>query len=106
LSKLNDLVAARRERLTQAAEELPSTFQVLLIGGAILLIASLYILGFPTPRTQTVMVVAVAVLTAFNLLLAVVLDHPFSGDVAVSSAPFSQGALADLQIGLSEAHGR
>jgi hypothetical protein len=52
------------------------------------------------------MVLAVAVLTAFNLLPAAVLDRPFSGDVAVSSAPFSQGALGDLQVGLSEDRGR
>ena len=36
----------------------------------------------------------VAALLDFNLLLAVVLDHPFSGDITVSFAPFKQGALS------------
>ncbi len=52
------------------------------------------------------MVLAVAALTAFNLLLAAVLDHPFSGDVTVSGAPLIGGALADLNVGLGDAHGR
>jgi hypothetical protein len=72
------------------------TFQVLLIGGALMLVGFLYVLGVPSGRVQTVMVVSVAALTSFNLLLAVVLDLPFSGDVAVSSEPFTSGTLAQL----------
>ncbi|MDQ3850655.1 MAG: DUF4239 domain-containing protein [Actinomycetota bacterium] len=106
VSRLNDLIASRRERLSDAADELPSTFQVLLFGGAVLLIGSLYLLGLPSARMQTAMVLSVALLTGFNLLLAVVLDHPFSGEVAVSSSPFTQGSLGQLDPTLASARGR
>ena len=35
-----------------------------------------------------------ALLIGFNLLVATLLDHPFSGDVAISSNPFRVGALS------------
>jgi hypothetical protein len=96
VSKLNDLVGARRDRLHASQEALPGTFQVLLVGGAVLLVGFIYFLGIPSARTQAIMVTSVAALTAFNLLLAVVLDHPFSGDVSISPAPFGLGSLSEL----------
>ena len=43
------------------------------------------------------MVVAVATLLGFNLLLALVLDYPFSGKVVVSNKAFTQGGLAPFK---------
>jgi hypothetical protein len=101
---LDELVGARRERLAHAAEDLPASLEVLLVGGALMLIAFLYLLGLPSLRAQTAMVLAVSALVGFNLLIALLLDHPFSGDVAVSNAPFQQGSLENVSGGLEHAH--
>jgi hypothetical protein len=93
VAKLDDLVTARRERLHFAEESLPGTFQALIIGGALLLIAFMFFIGIRSVRVQMTMIVALAALVGVNLLLVVLLDHPFSGDVAVSSHPFEETAL-------------
>jgi hypothetical protein len=96
VSKLDELVAARRERLHFAEESLPSAFQILIVGGAVILVGFMYLIGVARLRVQMTMTVAIAALIAFNLLLIVLLDHPFSGDVGVSDRPFHEGALAQL----------
>lgn len=94
VGKLNELVGARRDRLNASQDELPAEFQILIVGGALMLIFFLYVLSMPNERAHLFMVLAVSALLGFNLLLAVVLDHPFSGDITVSFGPFKQGALA------------
>jgi len=96
VARVNDLTGARRQRLNDAEEALPTTFNVLLVGGALLLLAVTFLFGTRNPRLHVALTVSVAVLLGFNLLLALVLDYPFSGSVAVSSHPFTQGALADF----------
>jgi hypothetical protein len=94
VAKLDEVVGSRRARLAHAQESLPGTFQIMIVGGALLLLGFLYFFGMQSTRAQLVMVVGVAGLIGFNLVLAVVLDHPFSGDMTVSHAPFREGALA------------
>jgi hypothetical protein len=98
VARLNDVVDARRTRLDDAAEELPGAFRTILVAGAILLVASLYLLGIANRRVHTILVAAVAILTSFNLLIAIALDHPFSGDISVSSRPFAEERLAQLHV--------
>lgn len=90
ISEVNEVVADRSGRLQAARESLPGTFQVLVVGGALLLIGSLYFVGMPSARGQTLLVGGVAALIGLNLLLALLLDLPFSGDLNVSSSPFDQ----------------
>jgi hypothetical protein len=90
IGKLNDVVGDRAARLEAARESLPGTFQILVVGGAALLIGSLYFVGMPSMRGQTLLVGAVAVLIGVNLLLALLLDLPFSGQLSVSSSPFDE----------------
>jgi hypothetical protein len=100
VGKLDDVVGTRQERLDDAAESLPTPFQILLWAGAVPLVASLYFLGGGLGRRpQMIVVVIVAGLVGFNLFVAVVLDHPFSGDVAVSNEHFTEGPLADVVSG-------
>lgn len=93
VSRLNDLVQARRERLNDAEGGIPTTFEILLVGGAVLVLAFTFLFGVRSRRLHAAMAVAVAVLLGFNLLVALVLDFPFSGQVSVSNAPYTQGAL-------------
>ncbi|MEA2189481.1 MAG: hypothetical protein QOK16_4492 [Solirubrobacteraceae bacterium] len=96
VTQLNAVVSSRIERLHDATQELPTPFAVLLLVGAALLIASMYLLAVPKLHVHMTIVIAVAVLTSFNLLIAVALDHPFSGDVSVSSKAFGEDKLAEL----------
>lgn len=94
VGRLNDLVAARRARLNGAEQSIPPTFELLLLGGAVLVLAFTFLFGVRSPRLHASMILAVAVLLGFNLLVALVLDYPYSGQVRVSNAPYTQGALA------------
>lgn len=96
LSAANDIGDGRRDRLHAAGESLPGPLVVLLWGGAVLTLAFTILFGVRNPRLHTALVASYAVLLGFSMLLAVVLDHPYSGDVSVSSAPFYDGALGDL----------
>lgn len=98
VGRLNDIVDARRSRLTEASEEMPGAFRLMLVLGSALLIASLYLLGTPNRRLHTILVAAVAVITSFNLLIVAALDHPFSGDISVSNEPFNQQRLKLLHV--------
>jgi hypothetical protein len=94
VGRLDDLVAARRDRLRHATQSLPGPFQVLIFGGAFAVSSLLWFFSIPSLRMQTALVIVVATLIGFNLLIAALLDHPFSGDLAVSTAPFE--AVRDL----------
>jgi ABC-type multidrug transport system fused ATPase/permease subunit len=94
VTAIDDLVEARRARLNDAESELPGTFMVLLVGGAVLTLCFPLVFGVPHRTMHALMSLSLAVLLGFCLLVAIVLDHPFSGDVTVSSAPYHQGALA------------
>ncbi len=94
VTDLNNVVNARRDRLFDANQELPGVLQVLLYGGAAILTASTWLLGMRRFRIQLLMVAGVAALVGFSLFVVIVIDHPFSGDVAVSTLPFRIGVLA------------
>lgn len=96
VARVDDLTGARRERLNDNEESLPLTFEVLLVGGAVLLLLFTFFFSVRSARMHAVLVMAVAALLGFNLLLALVLDFPFSGKVVVSSQPFTQGGLASF----------
>ena len=98
VGRLNDVVDARRSRLSDASEEMPGAFRIMLVLGSALLIASLYLLGTANRRLHTILVVSVAVITSFNLLIVAALDHPFSGDISVSNEPFDQQRLKLLDV--------
>ena len=97
VGRVDELAGARRQRLNDAEESLPTTFDVLLVGGAFLLLGVTFVFGTRNRRLHLVLTVSVAVLLGFNLLLALALDYPFSGSVAVSTHPFTQDALGDFQ---------
>ncbi|MFJ9823893.1 hypothetical protein ACIRSU_05900 [Streptomyces sp. NPDC101160] len=91
---LNDVAGQRRARLNMAEQELPPLLQILAFGGAIVLIPLTFLYGMRKLRIQLLFVASVAGLIGFSLLLVVVLDRPFAGDLSVSPAPYTEGALA------------
>ncbi|MFF5503657.1 DUF4239 domain-containing protein [Streptomyces roseolus] len=94
VAHLNDVAAQRRARITMAEQELPPLLQVLAFGGALVLIPLTFLYGMRRLRIQLLFVASVAALIGFSLLLVLVLDRPFAGDLGVSPAPYKEGALA------------
>ncbi|MFD9902875.1 hypothetical protein [Streptomyces sp. NPDC059063] len=94
IDDLNEVVAQRRARLTIADQELPGLLKVLVYGGALVFIPLTFLYGVRSRRVQLVFVGSVAALIGFSLLLVVVLDHPFAGNISVDTMAFKVGPLA------------
>lgn len=99
LSRLNDLVTARRVRLDDANLSLPVVFQILLVLGAILALSTTFYFKPFGERIQIAMIGAASTLVGTAMLVALVLDYPYSGSVAVSSGPFATKSLLLLAGG-------
>ena len=99
VGRVNDLMAARRERLNDAEEGIPSTFAVLLLFGAFLTLGFTFLFGVKDVRLHGAMAMAMAALIGLNLFVALELDYPFSGQISVSPAPYTQGALESFAPG-------
>lgn len=94
--RLNDVAAQRRARVTMAESSLPMLLQVLVYGGALVILPLTFLFGLRSLRMQLLFVSAVAGLIGFSLLLVMALDRPFAGDLAVSPAPYKEAALAQF----------
>lgn len=99
LSRLNDLVSTRRVRLDDANLSLPTVFQIMLVLGSILALSTTFYFKPFGERIQIAMIGAASTLIGTAMLVALVLDYPYSGSVAVSSAPFSAQSLLLLAGG-------
>jgi hypothetical protein len=93
ISKLNELGEERRLRLISSAASIPWVMWVLLVVGAVITIAYLYLFAIPDAFLQHVMIGSVAGLLAFILFMILALDHPFAGDVKVT--PDAYQAIVD-----------
>jgi hypothetical protein len=93
LARLNDLVLARRTRLDDANLSLPVVFQVLLVLGAILALSTTFYFKPFGEGIQIAMIGAASALVGTAMLVALMLDYPYSGSIAVSSAPFKISTL-------------
>ena len=99
LSELNSLVAARRTRLDDANIALPVVFQILLLLGAVLALSTTFYFRPFGEGVQVAMIGAASALVGTAMLVALVLDYPYSGSIAVSSTPFSAHSLLLLAGG-------
>ncbi|MCD9141848.1 bestrophin-like domain [Streptomyces albireticuli] len=93
LDRLNDVAAQRRARIAQSSQQLPLLFQILVFGGALVVLATICLFGSPRKSVQMLFLCSVTVLIGFSLLLVVVLDCPFSGDYSIGPQPYKQGVL-------------
>jgi hypothetical protein len=99
LTRVNDLVNARRTRLDDANIALPDVFQVMLVLGAILALSTTFYFKPFGERIQIAMIGLAATLVGTAMLVALMLDFPYSGSIAVSSQPFSPVTLLLLSGG-------
>jgi hypothetical protein len=96
ISHLDDATNARDKRLQLAAEDVPAVLWLALLMASMITIGFCLIFGMEDARLHYVMIVAVAMLIGVMLLQVVVLDFPYSGDVAVGPEPLAE-LLADLR---------
>ena len=93
LARVNDLVVARRTRLDDSNIALPAIFQVLLLVGALLALATTFTFKPYGEGIQIVMIGLASAMVGLAMLVALMLDYPYSGSIAVSSAPFREATL-------------
>lgn len=92
----NDVLRYRRMRLDEVDSTIPGSLQVMTYGGFVAIVGFMAIVGSTRRRLQLLLLLGVTAVLAFNLALMTTLDYPFSGDISVSSEPFTAGALAQF----------
>jgi hypothetical protein len=90
---LADAAAQRRSRLGLVNAALPGPFTALLLLTAAMSIVMTWFVRTRDPRIEFVLVGAVAIVVGSGMLTVLLLQFPFSGSIAVSSAPLCQGFL-------------
>jgi hypothetical protein len=93
--RFNDLVTARSSRLDFVEEGLPGVLWAALVVGAVVTIGFAMIFALSSPLLQTLMTASLSVVIGVLLFVAVAIDHPFVGDVAVQPTPLER-VLADF----------
>ncbi|MEA2185966.1 MAG: hypothetical protein QOK16_977 [Solirubrobacteraceae bacterium] len=94
LVQLDEVSASRRERLDLSSQSLPGLLRLLLIFGAVSFIVLSYPAGVADRRKKMAITGAITAFICFAYLLTIVLDHPFSGEIAVDNSSFKEGDLA------------
>src|ERR671910_1004207 len=88
LDQVQRLADARRTRLVQAEESLPTVLWVVLIVGGILVVSFAYLFGMENTGAHSLMVVALAGVIALILFTIAAMEHPFSGGARVGPEAF------------------
>jgi hypothetical protein len=88
ITRLNDLGNDRRLRVLSSQASIPTLMWILLVAGAVVTIAYLYLFTISSTLLQRLMIGSVTGLLAFILFLVLALDHPFAGDVSVSRSAY------------------
>jgi len=92
--RLNDALAARRARIDDAAGGLSSIIAVLLLVGTLVILGYVVLVGSRSTAFHLVGAGAIAIVLGFSLVVLLTYNYPYSGDLAVDSTPFHEGALA------------
>jgi hypothetical protein len=88
LSRFNDLTDVRTNRLTSSRQRIPLSMRVLLFAGAIILVASTYLMVFDPLWIHLTVVGAMSGAVAHILFLIIDLDDPFAGRHVLETAPY------------------
>ena len=88
LTLLSHVSEHRRDRLDAADGTIPGIMYFALSIGAIVLISFTYFFGAKSVWAQMTMTALLSLMVALVILLILVLDHPFTGDAAVSTKSF------------------
>ena len=96
VERLNEALAARRDRLDTAEGGLPGLVAALLIAGSIVILGYSVLVGSSSFGFHALGAGAIALILALSLVVLLDLSYPFSGDLAIEPSPFKTGALAQF----------
>jgi hypothetical protein len=92
VSQVNDLVAERDDRISNADSSVPGSLTGLLLVLGVVSLASSIFLTTHHPGLDVVLVLSIAIIIGLALVTVLILEFPFSGSIAVSSDPLAQVA--------------
>lgn len=91
------MLEARSNRLSASdGNDLPVLIAVMVIVGAIVILGYATLVGSRSSAFHAIGAGAIAVVVGFSLVVLLSLQFPFSGNLAIGSQPFTEGALATL----------
>jgi Protein of unknown function (DUF4239) len=88
LDHINNLAAARRDRLSESGEEVPGILWVALILGAVLTIGYTFLFGLSKFWSHLLIAAPLGVLVVLALVVIAELNHPFGGLISVTPDAF------------------
>ena len=88
LANVNDLSAARRDRLASMNDVVPEPLWVALIAGGVITVAFCLLFGVESQAVHIAMVAGIAALITISLLLVKDMQHPFAGDPHIGPEAF------------------
>jgi uncharacterized protein (DUF983 family) len=88
--RMRDLSDARRDRLLEAEQGLPSILWVVLIVGGIIVVSFTYLFGLDSTLVHLLMVAALALIISLVLFTVAALDYPFKGDIMIGPDAMEQ----------------
>jgi hypothetical protein len=91
ITALHDATELRETRIDESGNRVPAPVWVVLICGGFITVGFTYFFGVANLRAQLLMVSALSSLIGLTMFLILVLDLPFTGDVAVD-----QSAMQDV----------
>jgi hypothetical protein len=94
--RLNDAVAARRNRVSDASGGLSSLIVGLLGLGTLVILGYAVFVGSRSAGFHAGGAAALGAVLGFSLVVLLVYNFPYSGDLAVDSGPFRDGVLAQF----------
>jgi hypothetical protein len=90
LERVHQLADARRERLLEAQEGIPSILWVVLLVGGVVVVGFTYLFGLENNTTHVLMVTALALVICLSLFTIAALNYAYRGDVRVGPDAFEQ----------------
>ena len=88
VERLSQLVGLRSQRIDYVDRGIPGVLWIALIVGGVVTIGFAMLFGLQRAALHSLMVGSLAALVGVLLFVAVVIDYPFAGDVAVEPEPF------------------
>jgi hypothetical protein len=90
VSQVNDLIADRDTRVSDADSSVPRALVALLLVLSGISFTTVVFLKVHHPGLDIVLVLSVSLIIGLGLATVLILEYPFSGSIAVSSDPFRQ----------------
>jgi hypothetical protein len=97
--RLNDFLDARRNRVSDASGGLSTLIAGLLLLGTLVILGYAVFVGSRSGAFHAIGAGSIAVILGFSLIVLLVYNYPYSGDLAVDPSPFRQGVLAQFFTG-------